>query len=59
MTVTSEKLVLRRRAYWLSLQQDHEDIIDQQTVTVRIPKHNLLDVETLQDLMEQSRTGEI
>lgn len=59
MTVTSEELVLRRRAYWLSLQQEHEEIVDQSTVTVRIPERNVLDVETLHGLMEQSRTGEI
>ena len=59
MTVTSEELVLRRRAYWLSLQQEHEEIVDQSTVTVHIPEHNVLDVDTLQRLMEQSRTGEI
>ena len=59
MTVTSEELVLRRRAYWLSLQLEHEEIVDQSTVTVHIPEHNVLDVDTLQRLMEQSRTGEI
>ena len=59
MTVTSEELVLRRRAYWLSLQLDHEEISDQKTVTVRIPEQNLLDVKTLRELMERSRAGEI
>ena len=59
MTVTSEELVLRRRAYWLSLPHEHEEIVDQSTVTIRIPERNVLDVETLQGLMEQSRTGEI
>ncbi len=59
LTVTKEKLVLRRRAYWLSLQQDHEEITGQRTVTVHIPEQNLLDVEALQKLMEQSRVGEL
>ena len=59
MTVTQEELVLRRRAYWLSIQGDHQEIRDQKTVTVRIPECNVLDVETLQDLMEKSRKGEI
>jgi len=59
MTVTDEELVLRRRAYWLSLQQNYEDIIDQDTVTIHFPKCNVLDVETLRNLMEKSRTGEI
>lgn len=59
ITVTDEELVLRRRAFWLSLQHDHEDVTDQKTVTIYIPKNNVLNVETLQDLMEQSRIGKI
>ena len=59
MTVTAEELVLRRRAYWLSLQQGFPENAGQQTVTVRIPVHNVLDVEALQGLMERSRKGEI
>ena len=59
MNVTGEELVLRRRAYCLSLQRNHEDIDNQQTVTVRIPERNLLDVEAMRDLMERSRTGDI
>lgn len=59
MTVTDEKLVLRRRAYWLSLQQGFSEQAGQQTVTVRIPESHLLDVDALRDLMEQSRSGGI
>ena len=59
MTLTTEELVLRRRAYWLSLQRGHEEIVGQQTITVRIPEGNLFDVEALRTLMERSRTGEI
>lgn len=59
MTVTSEELVLRRRAYWLSLQQGHDEVVGQQTVTVRIPERNVFDVEALRTLMERSRNGEI
>ena len=59
MTVTRDELVLRRRAYWLSLQQDHEEILDQKTVTVRIPERNFLDVNAMRDLMERSRVGAI
>ena len=59
MTVTAEELVLRRRAYWLSLQQGHEEIVGKQTVTVHIPEQNVFDVETLRALMERSRKGEI
>ena len=59
MTVTTEELVLRRRAYWVSLQQGHEEVVRQETVTVRIPEGNVFDVATLQTLMERSRTGDI
>ena len=59
MTVTDEQLVLRRRAYWLSLQHGFSEKAGQQTVTVRIPESNLLDVDALRDLMEQSRSGGI
>jgi len=58
-TLTAEELVLRRRAYWLSLQTGHEEAIDQQTVTVHIPEDNLFDVDALLTLMERSRSGEI
>ena len=59
MTVTAEELVLRRRAYWLSLQRGDDEAVGQQTVTVRIPEHNVFDVEALRTLMEQSRSGDI
>ena len=59
MTVTIEQLALRRRAYWLSLQQDHTKNVDQKTVTVRIPEEQVLDVEALQTLMEMCRKGEL
>lgn len=59
MSVSDQELVLRRRAYWLSLQQGYEEINNQKTVTVHIPAQNVLDVKTLQNLMKKSRTGEI
>ena len=59
MTVTTEELVLRRRAYWVSLQQRHEEVVSQETVTVRIPEGNVFDVATLRSLMERSRSGDI
>lgn len=58
MTVTTEELVLRRRAYWMSL-QGHEEVVSQETITVRIPEGNVFDVATLQTLMERSRSGDI
>ena len=59
MTVTAEELILRRRAYWLSLQRGHEEGVGQETVTVRIPEDNVFDIEALRTLMERSRAGEI
>jgi len=60
MTVTPEKLTLRRRAYWLSLQgEEHGEVSNKAKVTVHIPVGNVLNVETLQTLMEQSRRGEV
>lgn len=59
MTVTDDELVLRRRAYWTSLQHGHEEVLNQDSVTVHIPETNLLGVEALRGLMEQSRTGDI
>jgi len=59
MTVTREDLILRRRAYWLSLQRDYEAVDNQETVTVHIPEQNLLNVEVMCDLMERSRKGQI
>ena len=59
MTVTTEELVLRRRAYWVSLQRAHEEVMSQETVTVPIPEGNVFDVATLQTLMERSRSGDI
>lgn len=59
MTVTGEELILRRRAYWMSLQQGHEEVVSRETITVRIPEGNVFDVATLQTLMERSRSGDI
>ena len=59
ISITEQALVLRSRSYWLSLQKNHDEITDQETVTIHIPAKNVLNVETLQDLMEKSRTGEI
>ncbi len=59
ISVTEQELVLRRRAYWLSLQQNYSEITDQETVTIHIPLQNVLNIKTLQDLMEKSRKGEL
>ena len=58
MEVTEEELVLRRRAYWMSL-KGAEERTNLSTVSVRIPTTNLFNMESLRWLMEQSRTGNI
>lgn len=58
MEVTEEELVLRRRAYWMSLKGAGERA-NTSTVSVQIPATNLFNVESLRSLMDQSRTGSI
>ena len=58
MTITSEGLILRRRAYWLNLKGSAETT-NLSSVTFSIPETNLFDVDNLHMLMEQSRTGTV
>ena len=58
LTVTTEKLVLRRCAYWANLRGQPETT-NRSTVTVSLGKKDIFDVTGLQRLMAQSRTGTI
>ena len=58
ITVATDKLVLRRGAYWLNLAGSAETN-NQTSVTVRLPQANQFDVDSLHSLMEQSRAGRI
>ena len=58
ITITANKLVLRRRAYWLSL-RGSEATDNRSSVTVGIPKGNVFDVPNLRTLMDQSRRGAV
>ena len=58
MTITTDELVLRHRAYWLNL-KGWDETVNQTSVTVQIPEQNIFNVENLQALMEQSRQGSI
>ena len=58
ITITAEALLLRRRAYWLSL-IGCEETQNQASVTVRIPTANVFDVDGLRSLMDRSRRGSI
>ena len=58
MSVTRRELVLRRSAFWATL--DGRDAIENaDSITVPIPEQNLFDVSALQYLMEESRKGRI
>ena len=56
--IDAEQLVLRRRAYWLSL-AGYEESSNQSSVTVRVPVVNAFDVTSLRSLMDRSRRGRI
>ena len=58
MSMTPESLILRRRAYWLSLKGGPETA-NTTSITVEIPETNLFSSDSLQVLMERSRTGSI
>lgn len=58
MTITTEELVLRRRAYWCSL-KGYAETDNSSSVTVYIPRENVFDVKSLRVLMKRSRQGGI
>ena len=58
MTVTEDELIIRHRAYWMNL-RGWDETDNTVSVTVRIPKRNRLNVDSLRELMEQSRNGKI
>ena len=58
MTVGEDELAIRYRAYWMNL-RGYEKTENQTSVTVSIPEENLFNVESLRDLMAQSRSGRI
>ena len=58
MTMTPDKLILRKCAYWLNL-RGWEETGNRTSVTVPVPEGNLFTVEALRDLMEQSGKGRI
>ncbi len=58
LTITADELVMRRRAYWLSL-RGAESTNNKSTTTVKIPTTNVFDVAGLQSLMQDAREGRI
>lgn len=58
VSVTSEELVLKRCAYWLSLaDMPHTD--NTETVSLSLIETQRFDVRALRDLMEKARSGAI
>ena len=58
LALTTEKLVLRRCAYWANL-TGRKRTSNRNSITVSLEKNNLFNVEGLRGLMERSRTGTI
>lgn len=58
LTVSLKELVIRRAAYWISL-NGMPDTTNTTSVTVQIPTSQVFDVTALTELMEKSRTGKI
>lgn len=58
LTVSQAKLVIRRAAYWTSL-QGRSETSNKSSITVSLPADNLFCVEAVRALMEQSRQGAI
>jgi hypothetical protein len=55
MTCTTDNLILRRSAYWISL-RGKPDVENTTAVTIKIPEENRFDVYGLRTLMEASRS---
>ena len=58
LTITTEKLVLRRCAYWANL-TGRTPTANRNSITVSLEKKNIFNVDGLRGLMERSRTGTI
>jgi hypothetical protein len=51
-----ERLIMRKCAYWISL-KGYPPVTNQKSVTVRIPRNNLLSVENLRGIMDTLNGG--
>jgi hypothetical protein len=56
LSVSSEQLVMRRCAFWMSLLGSPE-VENKESVTIRIGAHKRFDVDGLSALMARARTG--
>lgn len=58
ITITPDELILRHRAYWLSL-YGYEAKRNTTSITLHIPERNRFNTDSLHALMEQSKKGKI
>lgn len=58
LSVTTENLILRRCAYWVSL-AGHPETNNKEFVTISIHNRNKFDVDALKKLMERARSGNL
>ncbi|MEX1012741.1 MAG: DUF4365 domain-containing protein [Waddliaceae bacterium] len=54
---STEQLILRKCAYWISLQGE-QDTTNKETITIRIPTKNIFSPESLEKLMLRIDKGE-
>jgi hypothetical protein len=59
LSVTLERLIIRRCAYWLSLKGMAELPENQESIAIALPASNRFDVDGLKKLMEMARKGDI
>lgn len=58
LKITSSELSIRRSAFWVWL-KGFSPSTNETSVTIPIPESNKLDVSSLQELMDKSRTGSL
>lgn len=58
LTVTAEKLIMRRCAFWTNL-TGFPETQNSESVTISLNYNNLFDVDALKRLMERAKTGAI
>ena len=56
LKISDQELIMRKAAYWISL-KGQPDSENSSSITIKISKDNLFDVDALKTLMEQSRQG--
>jgi len=59
LSVSTQRLVIKRSAYWASLTGMGDLPASQDSITIRIPSANRFDVDGLKGLMQKARTGSI